>query len=814
MTQRTLSLILFFISIISTAFAQEHLSSSEIRLKIEKLNTLGSVLYFAAHPDDENTRLIAYLANERNFNTSYLSLTRGDGGQNLIGTEQGIELGLIRTQELLAARNIDKGQQYFSSAYDFGFSKTHEETFSFWKKDETLKEAVYIIRKLQPDVIITRFPPDSRGGHGHHQASAILAHEAYLAAADPNKFPEQLKTLKPWKAKRLVWNTANFGGQNNTSEDQLKLNIGQFNPYLGYSYGEIAALSRSQHKSQGFGSASNRGNSTEYFEHVVGDKAKTDLFEGIDFTWNRLGNSADIKAIQQLIPQIAKSYNISNPALSIPSLIALQKKIKALPASSWKEIKIKEVEEIIIACLGIVAESITSNQSFVVGQSFEVRNEIIVRSTGSKVKLIAINGKAINADIPHNETQQFKEQQKQDKYSQPYWLESPNSLGKFDVKEEYFGMPENPYSPSSTFEIDVDGLPIKFSRKISYKYVDPVNGEILEPISILPIFSASIYNNNILIQKGEKKSIAIVIKNNSQTDQKGTLSFKQTDGLVIDLQDNSVSIPAGKEIVKTIILSNPNNTAESNIELLMDGKILTDMHSISYPHIPNITWFPPLSLSVKNIDLINPIKKVAYIPGAGDLIPSTLENIGIQVDLLSDLQIQESILKNYDAVIVGIRAYNVKSSVNKWLPTLINYAEQGGTVLVQYNVNSRIATDKLGPYPFNLSRSRVTEEDAKVTLNSPQDVALNYPNKITDKDFDGWVQERGLYFAEQIDPKYRTPLSMSDKNEALHNGSLLIANYGKGKFVYTSLSFFRQLPAAVPGAYRLFVNLLTKEEKQ
>src|SRR5690606_31000083 len=269
-------------------------------------SVLGSVLYFAAHPDDENTKLISYLASERKVRTAYLSLTRGDGGQNLIGTEQGIELGLIRTQELLQARKLDGGEQYFSSAFDFGFSKTPDETFNFWQKQEVLRESVWIIRKLQPDIIITRFPPDERGGHGHHQASAILAHEAFIAAADPSMFPEQLNRVEPWQAKRLLWNTATFMRLNGDDSNRLRVDIGQYNPLLGKSYGEISAVSRSQHKSQGFGAASSNGVSLEVFENVAGDKATEDLFDNIDLSWSRVPNSEPVQtAIQQLLSAFA-----------------------------------------------------------------------------------------------------------------------------------------------------------------------------------------------------------------------------------------------------------------------------------------------------------------------------------------------------------------------------------------------------------------------------------------------------------------------------------------------------------------------------
>ena len=811
MIHRFLGLFFLILSSFSIVLAQQGNSASLIKLKIDKLGTLGTALYFAAHPDDENTRLIAYLANDRKYRTAYLSLTRGDGGQNLLGTEQGIELGLIRTQELLAARSIDKGEQYFSAAYDFGFSKTHDETFSFWKKEDILREAVYMIRKLQPDVIINRFPPDSRGGHGHHQASAILAKEAYEAAANPNRFPEQLKELKPWKAKRLVWNTANFGGMNNTSDEQLKVVLNDYNPLLGYSYGEISAMSRSQHKSQGFGSAANRGKTTEYFDHVAGEKANQDLFDGINTSWERLGEP--VKNIETKIQTIQNSFDINHPEKSIKDLVALHAMVKALKPSVYRDKKIKDIEDIILSSAGIVAESIAAKPNYVVNQTFPVNNEIIKRAADVSVKLISIDGKQLSEALPANETKKYPSEKKIAHWTQPYWLEKPNSLGKFDIEDSNFGNPENTDNPQTAFVIEVDGLAISIDKPVEYRFVDPVQGEIYQPVSISPALTASISSSQALLQTGDKKTISLTITNNSDQAQKAELSFKQSDGLNISPKEAALDIPEHGIVVKTFEISNPKNTASSEIQPLLNGEPVYGFKRITYQHIPDITWFPAINLKVKALEINNPLKKIGYIHGAGDLVPTALENIGIQVDLLNSDLLASTNLKQYDAIIIGIRAYNVSPNANQWLPILLNYAEQGGTVLAQYNVNSRMSTNKFGPYPFEINRERVTEEDAKVTFTDPNDPILNYPNKITDKDFEGWVQERGLYFATNISPEYRTPLSMADKNEEQNKGSLLVANYGNGKFVYAPLAFFRQLPAGVPGATRLFVNLLAKNEK-
>src|SRR5450631_3397627 len=309
--------LLVFAFLTNNSFAQnpETVSASDILLRMEKLQVLGSVLYIAAHPDDENTRLLAWLSRDRLYRTGYLSLTRGDGGQNLIGDEQGIELGLIRTQELLAARRVDGADQFFSRAYDFGFSKTTAEALKIWNEQKILSDVVWIIRKFQPDIIITRFPEDKRAGHGQHSASSVLARMAFTAAADPKQFTEQFAYgVHPWQATRLFWNNYNFGSINTTREDQLKIEVGGFNPLMGKSYGEIAADSRSQHRSQGFGVPHSRGSTTEYFSLTAGEKADSSLMQNIDCSWNRIPAGA---AIASAISVMTKKYDMSAPEKSI-----------------------------------------------------------------------------------------------------------------------------------------------------------------------------------------------------------------------------------------------------------------------------------------------------------------------------------------------------------------------------------------------------------------------------------------------------------------------------------------------------------------
>ncbi len=812
-----LSVIIILSSLFSKSTVQAQnpqWNAAEIKLNLEKLNVLGSVLYFAAHPDDENTRLIAWLAQEKKYKTGYLSLTRGDGGQNLIGTEQGIELGLIRTQELLAARRIDKGEQFFSSAYDFGFSKTPEETFAFWDKQRVLREAVWLIRKFRPDVIITRFPPDARGGHGHHQASAILAHEAFKAAADPQQFPEQLEHVQPWQAKRLLWNTFNFGGQDNTAEDQLKVDIGAYNALLGASYGEIAAHSRSSHKSQGFGSAAQRGSSTEYFEYVDGVPASTSLLEGVDTSWKRVKKSAKV---QSRILKIIQNYQVDRPEASVSDLIQLHQELDQIDDVYWRGEKKKEVEKLILACSGIWFESIARNTDYAVGDRIHIDNAIITRATGVDVELLKLNGKAINKKLAGNLL--FKDSifVNADNLTQPYWLIEAHAKGKFNVSDfSLTGYPDNPNKPKVHFELAVNGMPIAFDQDIEYKYTDPVRGELYHPIAIMPQITAKSESPLALIRNGEAINIRVSFQKHGQIpNQAAKLRVLAPKGWEIVPTELDLQFDAHTTVLSKEIHIRPLDADISSIDTLRfqqeQKEPLREVKAIDYSHIPEIVYFPETAIKISNIQLLNEVKHVAYVHGAGDLIPESLNAIGIHVDVLSSEQLLKTDLAAYDAVILGVRSFNVNKNIAQVQTKLLDYVQGGGTVLTQYNVSNGLVSKNFGPYAFSLGRNRVTDELAPVHYDE-KDPVFNYPNKITAADFENWVQERGLYFAENIDKRYRTPIAMHDPGEGLHKGSLLVTSYGKGKFVYTSLSFFRQLPAGVPGAYRLFVNLLSKSK--
>jgi LmbE family N-acetylglucosaminyl deacetylase len=795
-----------------------------IEQNLKRIGVLGSVLYVAAHPDDENTRLLAYLAQEKHYRTGYLSLTRGDGGQNLIGTEQGELLGLIRTQELLAARHTDGAEQFFTRANDFGFSKGPQETLRIWDKEKVLSDVVWVIRKFRPDVIICRFPTTGEGGHGHHTSSAILAQEAFNAAADPTRFPEQLKYVQVWQAKRLLWNTFNFGATNTTAPDQFKIDVGVYNPIIGKSYGEIAAESRSNHKTQGFGSAKQRGEAFEYFKTILGDAPKTDLMDGVNTTWSRVDGGEQIAAE---VSKIQKGFEPDSPERSVPALLKLHDLIEKVPDSYWKAQKIKELSNLIAACAGLWFESYAVEPVYAIGDMMQLKTQIIIRSkTPVEVEQVTPGGDArafkqslLQDKLAFNVMKTYDDTLRAKNTSQPYWLKLPHQIGVYNTgylddekNEDQKTLPEN--IPAKVFvNAKIDGHGIVFETPVVYKYVDPAKGEIYQPVVIAPPVTANIENKDYIFNSAKPQQVTVKLKSFTKTT--GNIHIKPITGWKISPDEIPFTDKnKGNEWTVSFTLTPVDNKPETTVlEAVADvnGRSFSmGILTINYNHIPSITLFPPSEAKLVKLDLKTAGKKLGYIAGAGDLVPEALKQVGYNVHQLTENEIMTSDLSEYDAIVTGVRAYNVNPRLAFEQPKLLEYVKNGGDLVVQYNNNNGLATTNIGPYPFRIVNQRVTDEDAKVTFIDPANPVLNYPNKITQDDFKDWIQERGIYFVSDIDPQYKAVLEMNDPGEAANKGSLIVANYGKGRFVYTSLVFFRELPAGVSGAYRLFINLLSQ----
>lgn len=815
--------LLFLLSTYQISAQVPTLSSSEIYQGIKKLNVLGSVLHIAAHPDDENTLMLSYMSKDQLVRTGYLSLTRGDGGQNLIGAEQGYNIGVIRTQELLGARKIDGAQQFFSRAYDFGFSKTRKETLNFWDQNKVLGDVVWMIRKFQPDVIITRFPPDPRAGHGHHQTSAYLGEEAFKLAADPKAYPDQLKYVKTWQAKRLVWNTFTPGFTNKKPEGEknpfISTEIGGYNQILGKSYTEIAAESRSQHKSQGFGSAPTRGERIDYFLHKEGIPAKESLFDDVDITWKRVPGS---QKVQSLVTDAIRDYEIANPSASVPVLLKINAELNKLDtANIYVKAKKQEICDLLAQCVGLFFETNPTEFSAVAGDLTDVKITIVKRST-YPVKLTSLRWTGIKADsslnmgLGSNEMNAFSIKARLPENlhtTQPYWLEKPIDKGIFQIDDQQdIGYPENRPETKTYFTFEIEGQKFTYTRSWVYKFTDPAVGEIYRPFEIRPAVTTNI-NEPVFIFANQDSKMLTVMVEAQKSNMKGEVKLELPTGWKLEPAKAEFNLTEKyQEQNFSFTITPPAKNEEAAIKSIAvaNGKTYDkSIRTINYRHIPSQTLFPPAEAKLARVDVKTTVTRIGYIAGAGDDVPMALRQMGCSVTMLNEAALSKD-LSGYEAIIVGIRAYNTETRLAYYQEKLMDYVKNGGTMVVQYTIPARLMVKQIGPYPIQLSHDRVAEEDAEIRFLKPNHDLLNYPNKITQNDFKGWIQERGLYFASDWDKtKYEAIFSSNDTDESLKEGSVLYAQYGKGHYIYTGLSFFRELPAGVTGAYRLFANMIS-----
>ncbi len=806
--------------------------AAELQLALRKLTVVGGALYVAAHPDDENTAMLAWLANDRLVRTAYLSVTRGDGGQNLIGEETGPLLGLIRTQELLAARRIDGAEQMFTRAIDFGYSKNPEETLAIWGHDAVLADVVWAIRRFQPDVIVTRFPITGEGGHGHHTASAMLAEEAFKAAADPTKFSDQLRYVGPWQAKRILWNRFSFGKPIDPNDPSvaksLRVDLGTFNPLLGRAYTEIAAQSRSQHKSQGFGSAERRGTIINYYDLRFGDAATTDLFEGVDTSWARYPGGEKVGNVLQ---RAADSFDAKKPAASVPLLLQALNALTQLratpawsdPSKPWLAGKEREILDAIRDCAGIAIDVAAGDSTVTPGGELPVSVTVVNRSDypfrlAMVSSLYAKPGKAPGTPLENNKpvkTDIVLQPPAQQPYSQPYWLAQDPTKGLYTVKDPALvGRPEN--APDLAINVALDDNMMNtlvFSVPVVVRWTDPVKGEQVRKVDVVPPVSVKLSSNVYLFPDAKPRPVAVMMKSFGATS--GSVALQMPKGWTATPASAPVTFSGkGDEQRATFIVTPPagDETAvlRAQVSLTPEGSNIAEgITEIEYPHIPAQRVIGAAAAKAVRADIKHRGAHVGYIMGAGDYVPDTLRQVGYDVTLLSDADLDRGDFSQYDAIVTGVRAYNTRKRLKLAQPKLMQYVENGGTMVVQYNTLDDLVIAAPGPKPFKISRDRVTVEEAPVKLIDPAQAILSTPNKITTADFDGWVQDRGLYFPNEWDPAYTTVLATNDPGESEKAGGELVTRFGKGVFVYTAYAWWRQLPAGVPGAIRAFVNLVS-----
>jgi LmbE family N-acetylglucosaminyl deacetylase len=823
---------------LSPAFAQRELSgSAQERLALDRLNVVGSVLMIAAHPDDENTALLAYLARGRHVRTGYLSLTRGEGGQNLIGAEQGDELGIIRTQELLAARRIDGAEQFFTRAIDFGFTKTPEESFQKWGKEKILSDVVWVIRRFRPDVIILRFSGTPRDGHGQHQASAILGREAYTAAADPTRFPEQLQWVQPWQAKRLMWNPAAFTKEQREENEKMPNHIvvdpGDYDAVLGHSYAEIAGMSRSMHRSQGMGAAERKGSAKDFLVTQSGPPAKQDIFDGIDITWNRIAGGAPVA---QLTAEAARTFNPEAPDKTVPLLLKAEKLVATLhdPLVAAKQ---HELSDAIALCSGLWLEAASDKFAVTPGGSLKFEATALDRShLAVQVKSIDVQGISPSATkdkfggvLSFNQPQVYALTTTVGEHqplSQPYWLVEPKQGDNYTIPNQLdVGLPENPPLYEAHFHLLIESQEVEVVRPVTYRYIERAQGELTRPVVVEPPVALQWSQSAILFPNGSGKTVDLQVRSNIAK-AGGKVQIQTPPGWRVASQSGDFHLGnAGEQSQVTFEVTPPSNDAQGPLAAsakVGDQSVTTSMETINYPHIPTQVLFPPANAKLVRADVRLLAKSIGYIMGAGDEMPQALQQMGADVMLLSAADLASGNLSRFDAIVTGVRAYNERADLRANQGRLLEYVKNGGTLVVQYNVaegGNPFGGDtnllaNIGPYPITTGRDRVTVEEAPVEFLHPESPLLHKPNEITAHDFDGWIQERGLYFASKWDDHYVPLFETHDPKENPLTGSTLYTPYGKGAYVFTAFSWFRELPAGVPGAFRIFANLLSAGKTQ
>jgi LmbE family N-acetylglucosaminyl deacetylase len=805
--------------LVASTYAQSPLSmdAAEIQQALKRLTVVGTALYVGAHPDDENTAFLAYLSKGRNVRTAYLSDTRGEGGQNLVGSEQGELLGILRTQELLAARRFDGAEQYFTRAIDFGFSKSSDETLNIWDHEKILSDVVWIIRLLQPDIIITRFTP-TVGGHGNHLSSAILAQEAFQLAGDKSRFSDQLGTVSVWASKRILYNVANFGSVLLDTAGTLKVDIAEYNPLLGRSYTEIAGISRSMHKSQGFGAPQNRGSQINNLRLTNGEGMSGDMFDGVNLGWSRFARG---EKVGTMLEDAYRTFRPENPSATIPLLLGALEAMNTLGAFPLVEYKKKELLEVVKACAGLWIDALAADHAAAPGTDVRMTASAIVRSdipvTLEEIQFPYGQGaRAVNKLLSNNRgvlelaTVTIPPDAE---YSQPYWLREKSSVGSYNIPDQrLIGMPENKAALTANVTIRIDQQRMTLAVPVRYRWVDPVEGELYRPLEVVPQVGINLAERVYMFSEDNEKTVHVTL-HSGMPNVAGEVRLVAPEGW----SSKPVSIPFQLQrkndettVSFTVGKASGQKGGEFRVEAIVGGKTISQgIVTVDHKHIPPQTLFPPAEGKLVPVDLKMKGNNIGYIVGSGDEVPTSLRQIGYNVAILSDEDLAKGDLSKFDALIAGVRVYNTRPSIRNEQKRLLEYVQNGGTYIVQYVTRQRLESENLGPYPFAVTNDRVTVETAPMTFVSPQHPVLNTPNKITEKDFEGWVQERGLYYADTLDTHYEPIFAANDPGESPKKGGLIVARYGKGYFMYTGLAFFRQLPAGIPGAYRLFVNMIS-----
>ena len=833
----------------------------QIREEIRGLGLDGSVLYIAAHPDDENTRFLAFMARHHRWRTAYLSLTRGDGGQNLIGDHTEYDLGIIRTQELLAARRVDGAEQFFTRALDFGYSKNPDETWEHWDRERVLADVVWVIRLFKPRLLITRFSPGPAATHGHHTASAQLAVEAFEAAGDPLRFPEQLRWVTIWQPTRLLWNTSwwFYGRQDYDKTGLLRLDVGAYNPRLGRSYGEIAAESRSMHQSQGFGAARQRGSELEYFQRLAGDSALGNPLEGLERNATNDGANPVWKAWYQAWNRFLPLLETENTDTWMEALLAMNPLLEHILADSSgtaedrliaKERQTK-VHRLMAEISGLWEEAVASRFAVVPGDTLAWDWQVLRRTHASRLqirprglRLVQPGWGGVDQTLwqgqPDPQTAFLKDSLQRYTYvlpvpknlpmSGPFWKPEGPRSAHYAVPEGCShgaeSLPALVLESSWTYSMGGQDVTVSYRWPLNFKWTDPVLGERYRPLEVVPAWQMSAEPRRMVVPQGVREWPIRV-----------TLRFEGGNPNLIHgdtLRWGFSSWPAGWRLKsEPQVLVNPRadslytwdavfvedsrdagqgGTLKPSLFRSVQGQWLSQevasVWRLEYGHIPVQTRVVPTEATLVRLNQKRSSAVVGYLKGAGDEVATALSQMGYRVIDLDPATVTAAMLRSFPALVLGVRFYNTCRHLSRIQPLLNDYVAKGGHLLIQYQTTSNLLLKQWTPIPLTLGRARVTEENAEVRFLETGHRLLNHPHRLTSVDFEGWIQERGLYFGQQWDPRWVPILGMNDRGEENQKGSLLVGHYGRGSVVYCALSLFRQCPQGVPGAYRLLQNLV------
>ena len=777
-------------------------------------------MYLAAHPDDENTRLISYLTGCEKADVAYLSLTRGSGGQNLIGTEKGSLLSLLRTEELLAARRIDNGHQYFTSAVDFGYSKTSDESFRLWGKEAILEDVVYIIRNFRPHIVINRFPPNNYAGHGHHQASAELSMEAFEACADSASFPGQLDSLAPWQVSTLYFNASSWWDKTlpeRARNDQLirEVNIGGYNAQLGYSYNELAAMARSQHKSQGFGSEAVMGDQFEYLEYIKGSMPGKDLLD------SSLLDETDLKwlALSDEVDALIRDFDLSHPEQSVASLVELRRKVVNLvKTEGCFKAKLNFLDEIISDCLGLSVQVRAKKAEYSNTEVIDAEIQAINRST-LDVKLLEVRSgrdvfswnRTLESNVIFKDTFSLSAWGR-GKTSNPYWLNTGYE-NRYNYDRSYSLHPGSQVNfPYVGVIIDVVGDTMLLNIPVDHYWTDRVKGGLHCNVRILPEFTVS-FDQSIYFPKDSLIEGNLIIRSVDGRTADGSLHLMADSALKL-VSESEVHLADGirsTSLPFSIRLSTLD-LADANFNLSFiqgEDTFGLRLYEVEYDHIRPQMALLPCRAKVVPVDFSQLPGRIAYIPGPDNEMLEYLKAAGCDIEEISEDALLSGQLGKYQVLLFGIRSININPRLNQYSDQVLKFMKNGGNVVVLYQTSRDINPLKIAPYDFEISRKRITDENATTKVLNPDHPIVNKPYKLHPSDFEHWNQERGLYFADSRSEKYQVIFSWSDPDETEESGGLIVTPYGKGSFIYTGISFFRHIPAGVPGSYRLLMNILS-----